>query len=308
MKSLLSLLVMLIFAIPAFSGGSCGSKSRSYAKKINNQPSIVETALSAGNFTTLTRALGAAGLVDALSHQGPFTVLAPTDDAFAKLPKETLNALLQPENKPLLVNILKYHVISGSFNAKHVVANANLTTLNGQRLVVDNNKNGVFINESQVIKADISTSNGIIHVIDKVLLPSDESLIELADKAGSFKTLLAAVEAADLKNLLAMDGPFTILAPTDEAFAKLPKATLSDLLKPENRDQLAAILKYHVIPGRVYAEDAVATRKAGTALGQDVTVRVASGRLRVNQANVLDTDLAARNGVIHVIDEVLIPN
>ena len=131
---------------------------------------IVETAVAAGSFKTLAAALTAADLVDALQSTGPFTVFAPTDEAFSKLPKGTLDTLLKPENKAQLVAILKYHVVSGKVTSGQVAKLAKATTLNGQSVKICAAK-GVKVNDAAVIKADIETSNGVIHVIDQVLLP-----------------------------------------------------------------------------------------------------------------------------------------
>lgn len=133
-------------------------------------------------------------------------------------------------------------------------------------------------------------------------------IVDTAVGAGQFNTLAAALTAADLVDTLKGDGPFTVFAPTDAAFAKLPEGTVEHLLKPENRDQLVAILTYHVVPGKVYAADVVKLTSATTVNGSDVTIAVADGRVRIDNANVVTTDIAASNGVIHVIDAVIIPN
>jgi uncharacterized surface protein with fasciclin (FAS1) repeats len=132
---------------------------------------IVDTAVAAGSFKTLAAALEAAGLVDALKAKGPFTVFAPTDEAFAKLPKGTVENLLKPENREQLVAILKYHVVAGKVTADQVVKLDNAKTLNGKMVQIDSS-NGVKINDSKVVQADIAASNGVIHVIDRVLLPN----------------------------------------------------------------------------------------------------------------------------------------
>lgn len=268
---------------------------------------IVDTAVAAGSFKTLAAALGAADLVDALKGEGPFTVFAPTDEAFAKLPAGTVESLLKPENKAQLTAVLTYHVVAGRVAAKQVVDLKGGKTLNGQRIDIAVKNGGVAVDAAKVVKTDIVCSNGIIHVIDSVLLPAGDNLVETADKAGAFKTLLAAAQAAGLAEVLANDGPFTIFAPTDEAFAKLPAGTVESLLKPENRGQLASILKYHVVAGRVYSEDAVAAKSAKTLQGGNLHVTVSGGRAKVNDAGLVTTDLDASNGVIHVIDSVLLP-
>ena len=133
-----------------------------------------------------------------------------------------------------------------------------------------------------------------------------KDVVAVASGAENFKTLVAAVKAAGLVETLQGKGPFTVFAPTDEAFAKLPAGTVENLLKPENRDQLVAILKYHVVPGRVLAAD-VRTMEAKTAQGQSVKLKVSGDGVMVDNARVVKTDLLAENGVIHVIDSVILP-
>lgn len=135
-----------------------------------------------------------------------------------------------------------------------------------------------------------------------------KDIVDTAVGAGKFNTLAAALEAADLVGTLKGEGPFTVFAPTDEAFAKLPEGTVENLLKPENRDQLKAILTYHVVAGKVYAADVVKLQAATTVNGSDVAIAVKDGGVRIDNANVVMTDISASNGVIHVIDTVILPN
>lgn len=137
---------------------------------------------------------------------------------------------------------------------------------------------------------------------------NSKDIVETAVSAGSFNTLVAAVKAAGLVDTLKGDGPFTVFAPTDEAFAKLPAGTLENLLKPENKDQLAAILTYHVVSGKVKAKDVVKLNQATTVQGSDVTIAVENGGVVLNgSSNVVTTDIGTSNGVIHVIDTVILP-
>ena len=129
-----------------------------------------------------------------------------------------------------------------------------------------------------------------------------KDIVDVAVEAGSFNTLAAALQAAGLVDTLKSDGPFTVFAPTDDAFAKLPAGTVETLLKPENKDQLVAILTYHVVAGKVKAADVVTLSSATTVNGQDVAITVNNGTVMVNNATVVKTDIAASNGVIHVID------
>jgi len=268
---------------------------------------IVDTAVKAGSFKTLAAALTAAGLVDALKGEGPFTVFAPTDEAFAKLPAGTIEKLLQPENKATLVSILKYHVVKGSVKADQVVGLTNATTLNGQRVDIVVKESVVSLDKSKVTKTDIECSNGVIHVIDTVLMPSTKNIVETAVEAGSFKTLASLLQTAGLVDALKGEGPFTVFAPTDEAFAKLPKATLEMLGKPEGKDTLAAILKYHVVSGRVFSDDAAKLTEAKTLNGQSFKITKDGKNLMVDGAKVVKADLDTSNGVIHVIDTVILP-
>ena len=137
---------------------------------------------------------------------------------------------------------------------------------------------------------------------------ASKDIVDTAVAAGQFETLAAALGAADLVDTLKGDGPFTVFAPTDEAFAKLPEGTVESLLKPENRDQLIAILTYHVVPGAVRASDVVKLDAAKTVNGQSVAIQVADNGVQVDNANVIATDIEASNGVIHVIDTVILPS
>ncbi|MBN8581052.1 MAG: fasciclin domain-containing protein [Anaerolineae bacterium] len=275
---------------------------------------IVDTAVADGRFTTLAAALGAAELIDTLKGEGPFTVFAPTDDAFAALPEGTVESLLLPENKQALTDILTYHVVAGKVMAADVTALTSATTVLGKDVAIKVDMGNVYINEAKVIITDIETSNGVIHVIDAVLLPPSEeaaesnTIVDVAVADGRFTTLVAAVEAAGLVETLSGEGPFTVFAPTDDAFAALPAGTVESLLLPENKQALTDILTYHVVSGKVMAADVVTLTSATTVLGKDLTITVKDGKVFLNDTvEVIITDVEASNGVIHVIDAVLLP-
>ena len=268
---------------------------------------IVDTAVAAGSFKTLVAAVQAAGLVETLSGKGPFTVFAPTDEAFAKLPAGTLEMLLKPENKAKLAAILTYHVVPGSVMAADVVKLKNAGTVLGQRVDIKVDGGKVMVDGANVVKTDIGCSNGVIHVIDSVILPSDKTIVEIAAANGSFNTLVAAVKAAGLVETLSGKGPFTVLAPTDAAFAKLPAGTLEMLLKPENKKQLVDILSYHVVPTAAYADQVVTMSEVPTVLKTPIKVTVKDGKVMLGTATVVATDIEAANGVIHVVDTVILP-
>lgn len=160
--------LMMLFAALALIVSPSMAEDTAVAEK-----TIVETAVGAGKFNTLVAAVKAAGLVEALSGEGPLTVFAPTDEAFAKLPKGTVETLLKPENKEKLVAILKYHVVAGSYPAAKVLKSDTLTTLQGGKLAVSQNSDGAFVDKAKIAKTDIMCSNGVIHVIDSVVLPAE---------------------------------------------------------------------------------------------------------------------------------------
>jgi transforming growth factor-beta-induced protein len=282
----------------ACSGGDAEYTMMSVATGKSN---IIDTALAAGSFNTL-----AAALIDVLKSKGPFTVFAPTDEAFAKLPKGTVENLLKPENRDQLLNILTYHVVPGELDAGEVLGSKSLNMFNGQRASI-NAKEGT-IGSAKIIKTDIDCSNGVIHVINEVILPKSDTILETAASAGTFNTLAAAVEAAGLIDALNGEGPLTVFAPTDEAFAKLPAGTVENLLKPENLDTLRSILLYHVVEGRVYSDEAIKAKSAKTLQGAKIIISKSKSGVMINNATVSEADLDASNGVIHVIDTVIIPS
>ena len=270
-------------------------------------PDLIQTAAAAGTFQTLLAAVEAAGLTDTLRGDGPFTLFAPTDEAFAALPQGAVQSLLEPANRDALTAVLTYHVVSGELPAARIGASTSATTVNGQRLDLELASGRLRVDEAGVLTADLRTANGIIHVIDRVLQPADQSIVGLARAAGSFETLLAAAGAAELAGTLSDGGPFTVFAPTDEAFAALPEGTVETLLAEEGRGTLKKILAYHVLDGRVYADDALAAGRAETLAGEALTLGVADGRFQVDESGIVQADLEAANGVVHVIDRVLLP-
>ena len=270
---------------------------------------IVETAVSAGSFKTLVAALDAAGLVDSLNGKGPFTVFAPTDEAFASLPKGTVKELLKPENKEKLQSILKFHAVAGKVRLPDALKLGKAKTLQGESVTIEFLEGKVQVNDATLLNADLQASNGIIHVIDSVLLPPEpkNDIAAVAKKAGQFNTLLAAVEAAGLTSALTGSDSVTVLAPTDAAFKALPKGTVETLLKPENRDKLTEILTLHVVKGSVTAGTALNAGSAKSLSGGSLQFGILDGTFKVNDATIVKTDIKCENGIIHVIDAVLLP-
>jgi transforming growth factor-beta-induced protein len=269
---------------------------------------IVETAVAAGQFKTLASLLDKAGLVNTLATGGPFTVFAPTDAAFAKLPKSTLDSLAA--NPAKLKAVLLYHVVSGAVPAKDVVNLRGAKTLNGASVRIRVAGGSVRVDAARVTTADVMASNGIIHVIDRVLIPKaatapKRNLVGTAVAAGKFETLVSLVKQAGLAGALQAKGPFTVFAPTDAAFAKVPRATLAALGR--DRAKLRAVLLYHVARGKLSAAAVARRTQIMTLNGKSVRVRSAAGTVRVGGARVTTANVAATNGVVHAIDRVLIP-
>jgi transforming growth factor-beta-induced protein len=269
---------------------------------------IVETAVAAGQFKTLASLLDRAGLVNTLATGGPFTVFAPTDAAFAKLPKSTLDSLAA--NPAKLRAVLLYHVVSGAVPAKDVVELRTAKTLNGASVRIRVTGGSVRVDAARVTTADVMASNGVIHVIDRVLIPKaatapKRNLVGTAVAAGKFKTLVALLKQAGLAGALQAKGPFTVFAPTDAAFAKVPRATLAALGR--DRAKLRSVLLYHVARGKLNAAAVAARTRIMTLNGKSVRVRAAGGTVRVGGARVTAANVVATNGVVHAIDRVLIP-
>ena len=266
---------------------------------------IVDVAVEAGSFTTLVAAVDAAGLTPVLSGEGPFTVFAPTDEAFAALPAGTVEALLaDPE---ALADILTYHVVAGEVFAADVVNLTSATTVQGQDVTIEVVDGNVFVDGAMVVTTDIATDNGVIHVIDAVILPETGpgTIVDVAAEAGSFSTLLAAAEAAGLVDALNGEGPLTVFAPTDDAFAALPEGTIEALLA--DTEALTAILTAHVVPGELLAADVLAVESLTMLSGDVLEVALHDGAPTIGGSGIIATDVLAGNGVIHVIDTVIVP-
>jgi len=276
---------------------------------------LVTTAENAGNFNTLLTALEAAGLRDTLADANNVnTVFAPTDDAFALLGDDVLTALLADSDA--LTDTLLYHVLAGNNNAAAATALAgtSVTMLNGKDAALTLELDQLKINGATVTATDIAASNGTIHVIDAVLTPPadnpapTESIAGLVNNDPQFSTLLDALVAADLDSTLAGDGTFTVFAPTNDAFDAVGEEMLNALLA--DPDALRDVLLYHVVDGSAI-DSVAATAAAGTSLtsaaGQTLAVSLDGENLKINDATVIQADIAATNGIVHAIDTVLIP-
>ncbi len=275
---------------------------------------ITEVAAANGSFTTLVAALEATDLDTVLADESStFTVFAPTDDAFALLGEDTINALLADPER--LSNILLYHVLSDqAVDAATALTldGSDVAMTNGDTVTITVDGDNLLVNDSVVIIRDVPASNGIIHAIDAVLLPPAETLGSIVDVAvanGSFTTLVAALEATELDVVLADEtATFTVFAPTDDAFALLGEDTINALLA--DTETLSDILLYHVLPEQA-VDAATAITLDGSevqmANGDSVTITVNGENLLINASTVIIRDVQASNGIIHVIDVVLTP-
>jgi uncharacterized surface protein with fasciclin (FAS1) repeats len=267
---------------------------------------VVDIIVNSDVHNTLEAAVVAAGLVETLSGVGPFTVFAPTDAAFNLLPAGTIDALLA-DPAGLLTEILFYHVVSGTALSTDLSDQQEIVTLNGLPVTVTINGSGVFINDAQVIIADIIADNGVVHVIDAVLIPTETTpttVFDIIANSEVHTTLEAGLIAAGLDQDLTLGGPFTVFAPTDAAFAALPAGVL-DALLADPSGELTSILLYHVLSGTVLSTDLSDGQTATTLLGEDITVTINGDGVFINDAQVIIADLVADNGVVHVIDAIL---
>ena len=272
--------------------------------------SVVDIIVNSPDHTVLEAAVVEAGLVDALSAEGPFTVFAPTDDAFATLLEALGYTAEELLAYPGLTDILLYHVVGAQALSTDLTNGQQITTLLEEDVVVTINENGVFINQSQVTTADIVTDNGVVHVIDAVLVPEpaqSNTVVDIIVNSEVHTVLEDAVVAADLVGALSEEGPFTVFAPTDDAFAALLAAlgfTAEELLAYPG---LTDVLLYHVVGAQALSTDLSDGQEITTLLDEDVLVTITTDGVFINQAQVIVADLEADNGVVHVIDAVLVP-
>ncbi|MDT0622539.1 fasciclin domain-containing protein [Croceitalea vernalis] len=331
LKNFLLLIAMTLFVL------SCNKDDdQNVLENQTSSTNIVETAQGTDDLSSLVAALIKADenensdLVGTLSGEGPFTVFAPTNEAFTELLSgldgfDSLSDFDTEEEKALLADILKYHVVVGAAVASDDLSDGQeITTVQSEKVTVSLD-GGVFINDSEVIIPDVATSNGIVHVINKVLVPqavldalNAQDLVDVVIATETLSSLEAAVIKAGLVDTLKSEGPFTVFAPTDDAFMGLLMALGSDYSSLEDFDTdeeialLRDILLYHVVPAQVLEAD-LAAGTVGTALAENSIEVIAEAETFVIgdasevNANIALTDVIATNGVAHVIDKVLLP-
>ena len=259
---------------------------------------------------TLETLVDLAGLDVALDGDGPITLFAPTDAAFALLPQSVVDALVA-DPTGALTDVLLYHVVGAQALSTDLTNGQVVTTLNGETVTVTINADGVFINDAQVILADIVTDNGVVHVIDAVLVPAtpepDTTVWDIVVNSTVHTTLESLVELANLDGALDdASASLTLFAPTDAAFALLPQS-LVDGLVADPTGALSQVLLYHVVGSTALSTDLTNGQTVTTLNGETVTVTINADGVFINESQVIVADIVTDNGVVHVIDAVLVP-
>ncbi|KYK20032.1 hypothetical protein AYK25_09205 [Thermoplasmatales archaeon SM1-50] len=268
---------------------------------------IVDTASADPDFETLVTAIVAADLDETLSDENAqFTVFAPTDTAFAALDPEFLANLVDNDTANL-TKILTYHVVSGKKMSTDLSDGMRVKTVQGKYITIAIENGNVYVDNAMVTTADITCSNGVIHVINAVIIPKD-NIVETAIENADFETLVTAIVAADLDETLSDENAqFTVFAPTDTAFAALDPVFLANLVDNDTAN-LTKILTYHVVSGKIMSSDLSNNMTVTTVEGTTITITIDDGKVYVNDdAMVISPDIECSNGVIHVIDKVIFP-
>lgn len=279
-------------------------------------PDIVQLAQASPDLSILVEAVVSAGLVDTLKGPGPFTVFAPTNAAFSALLVElgvTKAQLLA--DKALLTTVLTYHVIAAKVEKAQIPLGKAIKTVQGSILKVEAANNALRITDGRnrsalVTETDLQAKNGVVHLVDKVILPPNKNIVETAQSLPQFSVLVEAVVAADLQAVLSGPGPFTVFAPTNDAFlALLIELGLSKAVLLTNKTLLTQVLTYHVLPGLTLKAELPLNTALTTVQGE--SLQVSSSLVITDQrnrtANIVITDVLTSNGVIHAIDKVILP-
>lgn len=277
----------------------------------SNAQTVLDIVVNSPNHTTLETAVIAAGLDGALAGEGPFTVFAPTDAAFGAIDPAVISSLLE-DPMGALTDVLLFHVVSGVASSDNISDGLAIGSLLGQNLTFTINDSGVYINDIKVSVANIKADNGIVHVIDEVLIPAamnkilEGTVLDVVVNSPDHTQLESLVIAAGLDGALSSDGPFTVFAPTDAAFAALP-AEVVNALVADPTGALANVLLYHVLSGVAESGSLSDGQRFATLQGTNVTVTINGDGAFINNAKVTVADIHTDNGVVHVIDAVMVP-
>jgi len=309
-KSRINLIPIFILLLGLVVTTSCDNDDDEPMPEIPIEQTIVDVAVEAGSFNVLIEAAQKAGLADFLSTEKNITVFAPTDAAFSALLSDLGLSSLDQVDAATLASILTYHVVGDIAYSKDlssgVIPSLNTSSPDKEPLsLMVNVDNGVMINNAKVTTADVMASNGVIHVIDKVLLPP--SVVDIATYSENFSSLVSAVVKADLVGTLSGDGPFTVFAPTNDAFAALFAALQISGLDEVSVEDLTSILTYHVLGDNVLSSEISAGTVAAVS-GEEFEVTIDGAVMLNGTIKVTATDIQGTNGVVHVIDAVLVPS
>lgn len=322
MDNKLAIALLLIFAIGAgaaayfflledSSESTNDTASETTQETTPQGPTIVQTAQNNESLSTLVNAITAADLTSLLSEQNlSLTVFAPNNTAFTNI-QETVDTLLEPANQEDLARVLTYHVLDEEVASSELTDGQILTTIRGELLKVRIIDDIVYINDAQVMSADISASNGIIHVIDTVLQPDEfGTILTTAQSSENLTTLTNGVEITELARSLAdINESYTVFAPTDMAFAEIQN-TIDTLFLSENLSDLQNVLEYHVIDSEVFSNELTDGQIITTLNGETLEIDITSeGTFIVannSRAQVITADVTTLNGIVHIVDTVLL--
>lgn len=283
---------------------------------VEENSSIVDVVVGSANFSTLESAVIKANLSSVLNGNGPFTVFAPDNEAFNA--SGVTSSVIQELSSDQLKEILLYHTLSSKVNSASIQTGSNIAveTANGDDVYITKNSNGVFVNGWKVKQADIMASNGVIHSLERVLMPAAGNLVEVAQANANLSYLVAAVLRAsqgttNVAQVLTSAGPFTVFAPTNQAFINAGFPTIA-AIEAADPNTLASILTYHVLSARAFSSDltngqSLTTVNGGTlsvALGTTATIK---GKANTTASTITSVNIMASNGVVHLIDQVLLP-
>lgn len=283
---------------------------------VEENSSIVDVVVGSANFSTLESAVIKANLSSVLNGNGPFTVFAPDNEAFNA--SGVTSSVIQDLSSDQLKEILLYHTLSSKVNSASIQTGSNIAveTANGDDVYITKNSNGVFVNGWKVKQADIMASNGVIHSLERVLMPAAGNLVEVAQANANLSYLVAAVLRAsqgttNVAQVLTSAGPFTVFAPTNQAFINAGFPTIA-AIEAADPNTLASILTYHVLSARAFSSDltngqSLTTVNGGTlsvALGTTATIK---GKANTTASTITSVNIMASNGVVHLIDQVLLP-
>lgn len=266
-----------------------------------------------GRFTLFTKAITASrqGKLYQNVHDN-YTVFAPTDEAFKKLPEGVIESLFRPENDERLEDIIKHHISATTYSAKRSygavrLGVADITPISafGQQLNFSTNENGATIDNAKILETDIPTANGLLHVVDSVILPAEQSTLELIKADPRLTKLVKLLEASGLNLALADASAFTIFAPTDDAWDQAQYKKLIDNPTGKNREEIFAILARHVITGKHISENPIPYEKLRTIHGAPIYLTVDEGKTNIQGIEILEADKEAFNGLVNVIGKVI---